>query len=262
MSQTIQERVAIVLVGTRNSLNIGAAARAMSNFGFGDLRLVRPWGPSLDEARGWEREAAAPAAVGAVGLLESARIYETLAEAVADCTLLYGTSAAMAGGKRVLVHPVDAPSEAATRMREHARGEGERVGIVFGNEKHGLSNEDLAYCHRLLRIPTRSEHISMNLGQAVAVCLYEVACGVNREETGVHEEEAPAASELTERLLALGMEALTATGYTERAVHTAEEVEERVRRMVRRARLDRQETEMALGMVRQTLWRVEKLKNQ
>jgi tRNA/rRNA methyltransferase len=112
-----------------------------------------------------------------------------------------------------------------------------------------------------LRIPTRREHISMNLGQAVAVCLYELACGPVRNEP-VQVDAAPSTSDHAERLTALVMEALSGCGYTERAVHKPEEIEERVRRMVRRARLDRQESEMALGMVRQMLWRLGKQKNQ
>jgi tRNA/rRNA methyltransferase len=259
MSTTLQERVAVVLVATRNSLNIGAAARAMSNFGFADLRLVRPWGPSFEEAREHEQTAlreAAPAAVGAGGVLQSARVFETLAEAVADCTLLYGTTAAVPGGRRVLVHPVDAPGDAAERIREHVQSESARIAIVFGNEKHGLSNEELAYCHRLLRIPTRHEHISMNLGQAVAICLYEIACGPVRGET-VRAESEPSDSEQTERLLHLAMEALERFGYTGRAGRKLEDIEQSVRRMLRRARLNRVETEMVLGMVRQALWRLE-----
>src|SRR5215831_8648204 len=154
------DRIAIVLVNTRNPLNIGAAARAMSNFGFFDLRVVNPYATSFREAR---------SAVGAAEVLGAAREFLSVAEAVADCALVVGTTAA---GRRELQHPLRSLDQAAPLIARQSRRA--HTAILFGSEKRGLSNEDLSHCHWLLRIPTREEHGSMNLGQAVAICMYEL----------------------------------------------------------------------------------------
>src|SRR5271169_454266 len=132
----------------------------MSNFGFRHLRVVNPYDAGFREAR---------SAVGASALLASAEECKTVAEAVADCTLVVGTTAAR---HRELHHPLRRLEYGARLIRKQL-GTG-RVALLFGSEKVGLANEDLSHCHWLMRIPTREEHISMNLGQAVAVCLYEL----------------------------------------------------------------------------------------
>ncbi len=153
-------RICVVLVSTRNPLNIGAAARAMSNFGIRNLRLVKPFEPGFREAR---------SAVGAAATLENARIFATLADAVADCALVIGTTG---GRDRHLDKSLRRLQDAAPLVeKETARG---MVAIVFGSEKRGLSNDDLSYCHWTMHIPTAADHVSMNLGQAVAVSLYEI----------------------------------------------------------------------------------------
>src|ERR1700722_15791640 len=116
MNRTTLDRVVVVLVATRNSLNIGAAARAMSNFGFRHLRLVRPWDPSFQEAREAERSA-----VGAGDLLARAGVFPSVAEAVADCTLVLGTTAVPAGGRRDLQHPLDRLEASAELAHAHLR---------------------------------------------------------------------------------------------------------------------------------------------
>jgi len=154
------ENLVVVLVRTRNPLNLGAVARAMSNFGATELRAVRPYGKAWREAR---------SAVGAGGVMASAKEFATLDEAVADCTLVVGTTSV---GNREMKHPLHEPAVAAPLLHEQMRAG--RVAVLFGSEKWGLSNEELSYCHWLLRIPTREEHRSMNLGQAAAVLLYEM----------------------------------------------------------------------------------------
>jgi len=154
------DNLRVVLVATRNPLNIGAAARAMSNFGARHLRLVNPYEVAFREAR---------SAVGAAELLANAKEYGTVAEAVADCRLVVGTTAA---GRRELQHKLWRLEEGGRTIRKQL-GAG-RVALLFGSEKVGLSNEDMSYCHWLMRIPTRTGHGSMNLGQAVAICLYEL----------------------------------------------------------------------------------------
>src|ERR1700675_932278 len=150
----------VVLVATRNPLNIGAAARAMSNFGFLRLRLVNPYDVAFREAR---------SAVGASALLASAEEFKTVAEAVADCPLVVGTTAV---GSRGLQHSVRRLDAAARLIRKRLASS--RVALLFGSEKFGLSNDDMSHCHWLLRIPTHEQNISMNLGQPAAVCLYEL----------------------------------------------------------------------------------------
>ncbi len=151
------DRLAVVLVSTRNPLNIGAAARAMSNFGFRDLRVVNTFDVAFREAR---------SAVGAPDLLANAKEFKTAAEAVADCTLVVGTTAAR---NRELHHALHPLPEAAKAVRHHLRkNKRSKVALLFGSEKRGLSNADLSHCNWLLHIPTCDEHVSMNLGQAVA----------------------------------------------------------------------------------------------
>src|SRR6202163_4743441 len=157
------DNLRVVLVATRNPLNIGAAARAMSNFGVRRLRVVNPYEKAFREAR---------SAVGAAGLLAKAEEYDDVAEAVADCRLVVGTTAV---GRRDLQHRLQGLVEGGRQIRRQLRLA--PVALLFGSERYGLSNEELSHCHWLMRIPTREEHESMNLGQAVAVCLYELMRG-------------------------------------------------------------------------------------
>src|SRR5262249_21850210 len=159
--QTSFDHVRVVLVGARNPLNIGAAARAMSNFGFLHLRIVNAYDVAFREAR---------SAVGASALLASAQECPSVADAVADCSLVVGTTA---GSRRDLQHPLRRLKEGATAIRKRMRSG--NVAILFGSEKIGLTNEAMSHCDWLLRIPTRDEHRSMNLAQSVAICLYELA---------------------------------------------------------------------------------------
>jgi tRNA/rRNA methyltransferase len=234
------DNLRVVLVNTRNPLNIGAAARAMSNFGCFHLRVVSPYEEAWREAR---------SAVGGAPLLASAEEFSTVAEAVADCTLVVGTSAAR---DRELNHTLQIPSEAAPLIRE--RLVVGRVALLFGSEKRGLSNEDLAYCHCLLRIPTRSEHGSMNLGQAVAICLYELARDRASESTPAAEAPQPANSAELERITSVMLEALSESGYTDSPSSSA--TEEKLRRLVRRLNFSHTDAELYLGMLRKMLWKI------
>jgi len=232
------DRLRVVLVNTRNPLNIGAAARAMSNFGFLHLRVVNPYELAFREAR---------SAVGASPVLVSAQEFKTVAEAVADCTLVVGTTAA---SRRELQHPVRRLEQGAPLIRKRLASS--RVALLFGSEKRGLSNEDLSHCHWLLRIPTREEQRSMNLGQAVAVCLY----GLSRDPKAVPHSEKPiavTASDL-ERLTSLLLDALHASGYLK--PRSAALTEEKIRRLVRRLHLAAPDAELCLGMLRQILWKL------
>jgi len=232
------DKLRVVLVATRNPLNIGAAARAMSNFGVPYLRVVNPYDVAFREAR---------SAVGAAKLLGNAEEYGSVAEAVADCTLVVGTSAV---GRRDPQLPVRRLEDGARRIRKQLPAG--PVALVFGSEKVGLSNRDLSQCHWVMRIPTRDEHASMNLGQAVAVCLYElVRQGKISNPTG---KKAQAKAEDAERMTHLLFESLEASGYVK--PRTAEATEEKVRRLVRRLELDANDANLWLGMLRQIAWKL------
>lgn len=237
------DNLRVVLVATRNPLNIGAAVRAMSNFGAECLRVVNPYEVAFREAR---------SAVGAAELLANAEGYGTVAEAVADCRLVVGTTAA---GRRELQHELRRLEDGARAIcRQLKTGP---VALLFGSEKRGLSNQDLTHCHWLMRIPTREEHGSMNLSQAVAVCLYEVAragkTALGKSAIGKKEKTLAKAGDV-ERLTELLFEVLRASGYVQPRVASA--AEEKLRRMVRRMNLNAADAELWLGMLRQMAWKL------
>ena len=235
-------RLRVVLVGARNPLNIGAVARAMSNFGFSALRLVNPFPPSFREAR---------SAVGASEILTGAKRFKTVGEAVADCHLVVGTSAI---GKRDLQHPVRRPEYAARKIRD--RMQSGNVALLFGSEKFGLSNRDLSHCHWLIQIPTCEKNISMNLGQAAAVCLYELVRDPKVERSAKQWE--PATAEELERITTLLLEALQTSGFLDR--RRVSDADERIRRLVRRLHLPKRDAVIWLGMLRQMLWKMNEAK--
>jgi tRNA/rRNA methyltransferase len=239
LAETLCERLSVVLVSPRNPLNIGAAARAMSNFGFDRLRVVNPYELAFREAK---------SARGAAGVLRNAREFPTVADAVADCSLVVGTTAAR---HRRLEHELRPLPEGARLVRKHLeRGE---VALLFGSEKRGLGNEDLSYCHWLLRIPTGEEHPSMNLGQSVAVCLYELS-GAPEVKGRVPSSGVATAAE-SERLTALLFELLETSGYFESKLRSSRQ---KLRRFVRRLNLSSEDAQLWLGMLRQIRWKLKK----
>ena len=233
----------------------------MSNFGFFELRVVNPYEASFREAR---------SAVGASEVLKKAREYEDVAEAVADCSLVVGTTSA---DRRELHHPLRSLDQAGQLIgKQLSRG---RVAVLFGSEKRGLSNEDLSHCHWLLRIPTREEHGSMNLGQAVAVCLYELAretqpsrrkgkvsranqnkpSAAGRRNKSELESAKLATGAALERITAMLLDVLRASGYLDTGASAT--ADEKVRRMVRRLKLSASDAELLLGMLRQMAWKMQ-----
>jgi tRNA/rRNA methyltransferase len=226
-------------VATRNPLNIGAAARAMANLGFARLRLVNPYDVAFREAR---------SAVGAAPLLHAAEEFSTLAGALADCRLVVGTTSV---GHRELHHPIRR-LEYGSRLIRRALPRAPAA-LLFGSEKFGLSNNDLSHCHWLIRIPTAESHPSMNLGQAVALSLYELA----RDPQAVQvrpEKSKPAAAAENEQITAMLIEVLQECGYVNPV--TAASTEEKVRRLVRRLAIAARDAPVLLGMLRQILWKV------
>jgi TrmH family RNA methyltransferase len=230
----------VVLVDVRNPLNIGAVARAMSNFGFPHLRLVNPYDVAFRNAR---------SAVGAAATLENAEVFKTVAEAVADCSLVVGTTAV---GHRDLQHSLTRLEPGANLIRAHlAAGP---CALLFGSEKFGLSNEDMSHCHWLMHIPTRDEHASMNLGQAVAVCLYELK---RDPDTAVKARKGNLATAAeVERITDTLLEALRASEYPK--LNTSKSFHAAVRRVIRRLNMQQGDAEFLLGMLRQMIWKMKK----
>jgi TrmH family RNA methyltransferase len=236
------ERLRVVLVDARNPLNIGAAARAMSNFGFHHLRVVNPYDVAFQGAR---------SAVGAAEVLVRAEKYETVAEAVADCSLVVGTTAV---GHRDLQHSLQRLEAGAPVIRAHLSSASGTCALLFGSEKFGLSNQDMSHCHWLMHVPTREEHFSMNLGQAVAICLYEL---IRDHDSGVMpepEKGSPASSAEVERITETLLTALRASGYPK--LNSSDSFEGAVRRLVRRLQLQSGDAEFLLGMLRQMVWKM------
>ena len=248
----VMDNLRVVLVAARNPLNIGAAARAMSNFGVRRLRVVNPYEAAFREAR---------SAVGAADLLAKAEQYDDVGAAVADCRLVVGTSAV---GPRELQHPLKRLEEGGREIRRQLKDG--PVALLFGSERFGLSNVEMSHCHWMMRIPTREEHGSMNLGQAVAVCLYELIRGrkmaapKNKNAkttapkiTAAKQKKIVATSAEFERLTQVLLEVLRASGYVKPRIVAAEE---KLRRLVRRMELNANDAEVLLGMLRQVAWKL------
>lgn len=243
------DRLDVVLVSPRNPLNIGAAARAMANFGFTRLSVVAPYAPHWREAR---------SAIGAPELLLNANETVSLAGAVANSTLVVGTGTLTyrKPEQKVVRLPDLAP------LIRHALEDGGRVALVFGPEKHGLTREDLSYCHLLVEIPTDARQPSMNLGQAVAVCLYELAARAFAtsidEATATAEGHAPAAasSARLELLAGLVEQTMAAADYSPAAMREANRHD--LRLLLRRLAPSEKDVRRILGLFRRILWRLER----
>jgi tRNA/rRNA methyltransferase len=239
------DRVVVVLVRARNPNNIGAVARAMHDFGFRHLRVVNEYAVPFETAR---------SAVDASEVLAAAAEFDSVASAVADCTLVVGTTAV---GERALQHRLYVLPEASEKIGQELGREGGRVALLFGSEKTGLSNDEMSHCHWLLTIPMEQHeevrHPSMNLGQAVAVCLYELVRARGSVVTMGGGDSAAIAAD-AERLTALLTDVLEETGYTKR--HPANCDEGRIRRLVLRMGVVANDVQVWMGILRQILWRV------
>src|ERR1700722_6152516 len=237
LSEEERARVCVVLVRARNPNNIGAVARAMHGFGFADLRLVNDYSVGLETAR---------SAVDASAILAQARQFASVPEAVADCSLVVGTTAV---GERQHLHPLYTLPEGGVLLRA-ALGSA-RVALLFGSEKTGLSNDALSHCHWLMTIPMHQtpglRHASMNLGQAAAVCLYELIR--QTDAPPLNEPQPMATSEDIERVTELLAAVVGSIGDARRRPASAEPTE--VRRMVRRLNLNRSDARRWIGVLRQ-----------
>lgn len=236
---------AIILVHTQMGENIGMAARAMLNCGLTDLRLVAP-------RDGWPSEIAQRASSGALAVIENARLYETLADAVADCTFVVATTSRT----RDMVKPVLTPDTAADAILQADRMAQSSVSaLVFGAERTGLENDDLTLCDALLSIPLNPEYMSLNIAQAVLLTSYtwyQQMLAAN--DKAVPDQLAVQDSDLankqeTEYLLQHLQDALDESGF-----FTAPDLRSTVLRNLRntfqRMRLSRQETHTFHGIIK------------
>ena len=242
-----RERLEVVLVSPRNPLNIGAVARAMANFGFSRLTVVAPYEAHWREAQ---------SAVGAENLLQNARRAETLTEAVSACSLVLGTATLTRRQpeQTVVALPALAP---IAQGRLSSSG---RVALVFGSEKRGLSRDDLALCHFLVEIPTHPRQPSMNLGQAVAVCLYELSAPRgNPPRPSANPKPGPSSAPATANDLHLlsGVidQTMAAVNYSPASMRNANR--RHMHLLLRRLSLSHPDARRMLGLFRRILWQLQ-----
>lgn len=155
------QNITVILVQPQMGENIGAAARAMLNFGISDLRLVAP-------RDGWPNERATAMAAGAFETMPDVQVFDGLKDAITDCHICMATTARARG----MVKPVQTAHEAAQSSIAPYES-GERIALIFGAERAGLSNDDIALCQSMITIPTNPEFSSLNLGQGVLLIAYE-----------------------------------------------------------------------------------------
>jgi tRNA/rRNA methyltransferase len=188
----------IVLVRPQLGQNIGKAARAMLNFGLTEMRLVTP-------RDGWPNPDAGPSASGADAVLEQARVFSTVAEAIADCSTVFASTVR----RRDLVMPVVTPEEMADTISQSPG----RCAILFGPERSGLETEDVAVAQSIVTVPINPEFGSLNLAQAVILLAYEWSKRTTLSQPPVKELEPVAPLGETEGLIGQLDEALAAKGY-------------------------------------------------
>lgn len=228
----------VVLWETQDRVNVAATVRALKNFGLSQLRLVRPaeWDP-------WRIEGIAH---DTADIVQRARIYDCLPEALADCSWVVGMTARARRAKRAVARPREVAPELLARVADAGSAP---VALLFGREDHGLSNEALDQCHRTVIIPTNPEHSSLNLAQAVVVMAYELWMAAAGAEQPFRRPRRAAAAATTETLEHL-------FGDVERALWTVdffktrrtESVMRNVRELVHRAEPDAREA----GLLRAT----------
>ncbi len=189
---------AIVLVRPQLGENIGKAARAMLNFGLAEMRLVSP-------RDGWPNPDAGPAASGADLVLETARVFESVGDAVADCAFVYATTVR----KRGLTKAVVGPERAARDTRSRPG----RTAILFGPERSGLETDDVALAQAILTVPVNPAFGSLNLAQAVILFAYEWSKAGVGEAATVDHDDGPAAQADLDGLVTQIDAALDAVGY-------------------------------------------------
>ena len=226
-------RIKIILVRPRNPDNIGAAARAMANFGLAELALVSAFDSDWQEAARLWRQEASVSAIDSMEIVDGAKLYRGIPEAAADCAVLLGTSSLhRLKPERDVVLLSDAAGLIARS--------GGKAGILFGSEKTGLTKDELSFCGAVINIPTRERQPSMNLGQAVAVVAYELAA----RPTGKPSAGRKAAPEAPPREIELVVEKIREKLTREHGPHWGEEAQVRA---IRRGLVDARLTKNAMN---------------
>lgn len=232
-------KVRIVLVNTSHAGNIGSVARAMKTMGLSQLYLVDPVENPVGEARA--------RASGAVDVLESAEIVNTLEEAVADCALVIGASARL----RSIPWPVVDPKECASQAVDMVSNQGELVALVMGREKSGLSNAELERCNLLVNIPANPDYSSLNLAAATQVLAYEIRMAMlayegNQGVKNEHDSPLASAHDL-EGMYEHFQKALTDIGFLD--PQAPKQLMRRIRRLFNRVGLERNEINILRGIL-------------
>jgi TrmH family RNA methyltransferase len=223
----------IVLVETSHPGNIGATARAMKNMGLETLVLVRP--------KVYPHAEATARASGADDVLARARVCGTILEAVSDCGLVLATSARPRTARWEVLDPRAAALRATEAMRARP------VAILFGGERNGLSNDDLALCHGLINIPANPAYESLNLAQAVQIVAWELAMARGATVRQLPAEALPATAAQMDRLYVHLEEVLFELGFTDPV--NAPHLMGRLRRLFGRAALDDNEVQILRGIL-------------
>jgi TrmH family RNA methyltransferase len=242
-------RVAVVLYEPQDDINIGNTVRACKNFGIRDIRLVRP--------RVADPDRISISAPKARDVVDSLRRFDTLADAVADCAVVMGSSARQRKVKRLYLEP----RTAARELVSHAEGDA-HVAIMFGREDSGLPNAALDVCHAIVTVPTDPTYSSLNLGQAVLLMVWEifrVAQGVQEQSVSLAQAtpETPhplASGEDMERLFAHAERALTLIDFIKPESHR--HMRRTLRSMFQRLGLDTREISIWRGVFAQIQWAV------
>ncbi len=249
-----RERIEIVLVSPRNPLNIGAAARAMANFGFSRLTVVAP--PEANSESNFDaRWREARSAIGAEDILQNATLTQHLADAVSGCTLVLGTGSLE---WRKPEQPVVPLPQLVARLRDELAAGG-RTALVFGPEKRGLTRGDLVRCHALVEIPTNPRQPSMNLGQAVAVCLYEIAARLGKQKPrpeAVDSAPPPASSARLDLLAEVVQESMIAADYSPAEMREANRHD--LDLLLRRLKITEPDARRILGLFRRILYELKR----
>lgn len=232
------EKCSVVLVEPQGSLNIGSVCRAMKNFGFSDLRLVTPRADHLDKQ-------ATDMAVKAKNLLTDAVVYQSLAEALTDCHLVIGTTRRFGKYREDFIYPEDIAL--TTESLDH----NSRTALVFGREDSGLTTAELDLCHQFLTIPTSEDLPSMNLAQAVCICLYECSKGLTVCSTE-DSSRMLADSENVEAMFQHMRRTLTDIEYLD--PQNPDHILRTFRRVFGRAGLDERETNILRGLWNRIDW--------
>jgi TrmH family RNA methyltransferase len=223
--------VRIVLIDPSHPGNIGSVARAMKNMGLSDLCLVRP--------RAFPHAEANALAAGADDVLTQAKVVSSVAEAIADCAFVAGTTSR----PRSLHWEFVTPRDVAERIVALPSGTG--TALLFGSERYGLSNEDLEYCSLLVRIPANPEYCSLNLAMSVQLLSYELLLAREQPRSQVQWEQPLAASAELEHFYAHLQAVLGEIDFADRSGHLLE----RLRRLFNRAQLDRNELNILRGIL-------------